>query len=62
MILFITDLDNELRFIGTTYGNRYYLSMGEIAPAFDQIGGGTQYKLPSSIIYLINNGYLEEIL
>lgn len=37
-------------------------SMGEIAPAFDQIGGGTQYKLPNRIIDLINNGYLEEIL
>ena len=38
------------------------VSIGEIAPAFNQIGGCTQYELPYRIIDLINNGYLEEIL
>ena len=43
------DLDNL-----KTYG-------GEIAPAFDAIGGGTQFQLPLSVDYLIKLGFLKEI-
>ena len=43
------DLDNL-----KTYG-------GEIAPAFDAIGGGTQWQLPLSVDYLIKLGFLKEI-
>ncbi len=34
---------------------------GEIAPAFDAIGGGTQWQLPLSVDYLIKLGFLKEI-
>lgn len=34
---------------------------GEIDPAFDAIGGGTQWQLPLSVDYLIKLGFLEEI-
>lgn len=37
------------------------VSMGEIAQAFNQPGGGIQYELPNSIEYLIKNGYLKEL-
>lgn len=37
------------------------VSMGEIAPAFKQPGGGIQYELPNSIEYLIEKKYLEVI-
>ena len=38
------------------------VSMGEIAPAFGQIGGGIQYQLPDSIQNLIAQGILKEVL
>jgi uncharacterized Zn-binding protein involved in type VI secretion len=34
---------------------------GEIAPAFDQPGGGIQYKAPAKVSELIRDGYLVEI-
>jgi hypothetical protein len=34
---------------------------GEIAPAFDAIGGGTQWQLPLSVQYLKKLGFLKEI-
>jgi hypothetical protein len=37
------------------------ISMGKIAKAFKQAGGGIQYELPNSIEYLISKGYLKEI-
>ena len=36
------------------------VKMGEIAPAFDQPGGGIQYKLPAPIEKLLDE-YLEEV-
>ena len=33
---------------------------GEIAAAFGQLGGGTQYKLPNTIEWSLNE-YLEEV-
>lgn len=38
------------------------VTISEIAPAFYQNGGGTQYELPYSVHKLINGGFLEEIL
>ncbi|MFD0671934.1 TNT domain-containing protein [Cohnella sp. GCM10027633] len=38
------------------------VSMGEIAPAFKQSGGGIQYELPNSIEYLKSKGYLEDYI
>jgi hypothetical protein len=35
--------------------------IGRIAPAFDQSGGGVQYKLPQSVKWLIANEYIKEI-
>lgn len=35
--------------------------VGKVAPAFDQEGGGTQYKLPDSVDNLVDDGYLEEV-
>jgi filamentous hemagglutinin len=35
--------------------------MGETAPWFGQAGGGTQYKLPHSIDYLLTNGYISKV-
>lgn len=37
------------------------MTISEIAPAFEQEGGGIQYELPSSIMDLIEKGYLKEI-
>lgn len=37
------------------------VTISEIAPAFEQEGGGIQYELPSSIMDLIEKGYLKEI-
>ena len=38
------------------------VAMGRIAPAFNQEGGGIQFELPSSILNLLQNNYLEEII
>ena len=38
------------------------VTMGRIAPAFNQEGGGIQFELPSSILSLLQNNYLEEII
>ena len=35
---------------------------GRIAPAFGERGGGMQYRLPTNIKELIENGYLEEVI
>jgi Tuberculosis necrotizing toxin len=35
---------------------------GHAAPAFDQIGGGTQYKTPKSTRDLIREGFIEQVL
>lgn len=35
---------------------------GRIAPAFGERGGGIQYRLPTNIKELIENGYLEEVI
>ena len=37
------------------------VKMGEIAPAFNQTGGGVQYELPNSVEFYKKNGYLKEI-
>ncbi|WP_255260655.1 glycohydrolase toxin TNT-related protein [Bacillus nitratireducens] len=34
---------------------------GEIAPAFDAVGGGIQWRLPMSIEYLEEFGFIKEI-
>ncbi|GHU83352.1 hypothetical protein AGMMS50284_6750 [Clostridia bacterium] len=34
---------------------------GEVAPWFDEVGGGVQYQLPKSVEQLINDKYLVEI-
>lgn len=34
---------------------------GKVAPWFDEIGGGTQFKLNESVQELIDGGYLKEI-
>lgn len=38
-----------------------YPQYGETAPAFGQSGGGMQYKLPRSVQWLRENGYLREV-
>lgn len=35
---------------------------GRIAPAFGERGGGIQYRLPTNIKELLENGYLEEVI
>ena len=52
-IHFIMD-DNEY----LTYGN---VTISEIAPAFEQVGGGIQYELPYNIKKLKKLGYIKEI-
>ncbi len=37
------------------------VQMGKVAPAFDQEGGGTQYKLPDRVKNLEEDGYLKEV-
>ena len=37
------------------------VTKGEIAPAFNQLGGGIQYELPSSIKQLLKDNFLKEI-
>ena len=37
------------------------VTSSEIAPAFNQPGGGIQYELPKSIKELIKDGFLKEI-
>ncbi len=37
------------------------ITLSEIAPAFDQPGGGIQYELPDSVKNLVKNGFLKEI-
>ena len=34
---------------------------GKIAPFFDEVGGGTQYKLAMTIEELLEGGYIKEI-
>lgn len=34
---------------------------GVVAPAFNQVGGGLQYKVDKAILHYINAGYLEEV-
>ena len=37
------------------------VSISEISPAFDQVGGGIQYKLPKSVQWYLDNGYIEVV-
>lgn len=37
------------------------VQMGEIAPGFEQRGGGTQYYFPGGLERLVKLGYIEEI-
>ena len=37
------------------------VTISEIAPAFNQPGGGIRFELPSCIKDLVKNGYLKEI-
>lgn len=38
-----------------------YPRVGKVAPAFEQEGGGIQLKLPKSVQWLRDNGYLREV-
>jgi hypothetical protein len=37
------------------------VTISEIAPAFEQPGGGIQYELPNNIKQLLKDGYIKEI-
>lgn len=37
------------------------VSVGEIAPAFEQVGGGIQYEMPDTISNLMKHGFIKEI-
>ena len=37
------------------------VTISEIAPAFEQVGGGIQYELPYNIKKLKDLGYIKEI-
>ena len=37
------------------------VTISEIAPAFEQVGGGIQYELPNNIKKLKKLGYIKEI-
>jgi len=34
---------------------------GQVAPWFDEVGGGIQHELPNSVQWLLDNGYLREV-
>lgn len=39
----------------------WLVKVGIVAPAFNQVGGGLQYKVDKPIFYYLNTGYLEEV-
>ena len=51
-------IDNVFNLVTKDISN---VSVGEIAPAFEQVGGGIQYEMPDTISNLMKHGFIKEI-
>lgn len=72
---YVAPLETEFSYRGMPYDEETHIKnkhiyrvlkplpvkVGIVAPAFNQVGGGMQYKVDKPILHYLNSGYLEEV-